>query len=477
MIENKDFLWGGATAANQFEGGYNEGGKGKSIADVLTNGSHTAPRIIDLEDQAGNYFPNRKASDFYNRYKEDIALMAEMGFKVYRMSINWTRIFPNGDEVEPNEEGLKFYDKVFAELKKHNIEPMVTMSHYEMPLHLMTEYGGWTNRKVIDFFERYAKVILDRYCSQVKYWMTFNEINIGMTFFGNAMSLGILNPGTKSFMEQVDDPKLRFEALHNQFIASAKAVIYAHSLNKDLQIGNMLAGMPTYAHTCHPDDVMKNQLNWQKMMYYCGDVQIRGAYPYFAKRIWNEENVSLEISKEDKAILKEGKVDYLAFSYYMTNNTSADKSLERSDGNILGGVANPYLKANDWGWQIDPQGLRYTLNELYGRYQVPLAIVENGIGAHETLDNETVDDDYRIQYMEDHIVEMQKAISEGVDLFAYAPWGCIDLVSASTGEMAKRYGFVYVDSDDFGNGTFNRYKKQSFYWYKDVIKNNGIKEK
>ncbi len=476
MINRTDFLWGGATAANQFEGGYGINGKGKSIADVLTNGSHTSPRLIDLEDKDGNYFPNRKASDFYNRYKEDIALMAEMGFKVYRMSINWTRIFPNGDETEPNEEGLKFYDKVFDELLKYGIEPMVTMSHYEMPLHLMTEYDGWADKRVIGFFENYAKTILDRYQDKVKYWMTFNEINIGMAFFGNAMSLGILNKGTKSFMEQVDVPQLRFEALHNQFVASAKAVIYAHSLNKNLMIGNMLAGMPTYAHTCNPDDVIKNQLAWQEMMYYCGDVQIRGEYPYFASRIWSSNDVQLDISDEDKEILKAGKVDYLAFSYYMTNNTSADPSVGRSEGNILGGVANPYLEANDWGWQIDPQGLRFMLNELYGRYQVPLAIVENGIGAHETLENETVNDDYRISYMHDHIVEMEKAVDDGVDLFAYAPWGCIDLVSASTGEMAKRYGFVYVDSDDFGNGTLNRYRKASFDWYKNVIKNNGIIE-
>ncbi len=474
MINRKDFLWGGATAANQFEGGFGEGGKGKSIADVLTNGSHTTPRLIDLEDKPENYFPNRKASDFYNRYKEDIALMAEMGFKVYRMSINWTRIFPNGDEETANEEGLKFYDDVFDELLKYGIEPMVTMSHYEMPLHLMTEYGGWADKRVIGFFEKYAKTILDRYQDKVKYWMTFNEINIGMAFFGNAMSLGILNEGTKSFMEQVDDPQLRYEALHNQFIASAKAVIYGHSLEKDLMIGNMLAGMPTYPHTCNPDDVIKNQLAWQEMMFYCGDVQIRGAYPYFAQRIWENQGVTLEITEEDKQILADGKVDYLAFSYYMTNNTSADPEEGRSEGNILGGVANPYLKANDWGWQIDPQGLRFMLNELYGRYQVPLAIVENGIGAHETLENETVNDDYRIEYMHDHIIEMQKAVDDGVDLFAYAPWGCIDLVSASTGEMAKRYGFVFVDSDDFGNGSLDRFKKQSFYWYQKVIKNNGI---
>lgn len=476
MMNRTDFLWGGATAANQFEGGFGIDGKGKSIADVLTNGSHTSPRLIDLEDKEGNYFPNRQASDFYHRYKEDIALMAEMGFSVYRMSINWTRIFPNGDEVEPNEAGLKFYDDVFDELLKHNIEPMVTMSHYEMPLHLMTEYGGWTNKAVVEFFERYAKVILDRYSSKVKYWMTFNEINCGMAYFGNAMSLGILNPGTKSFLEQVDVPQLRFEALHNQFLASAKAVKYGHDLNKDLMIGCMIAGMPTYAHTCNPDDIIKNQLHWQEMMHYCGDVHVRGEYPYFSKRLWKNQNVTMEISEEDKQILKNGKVDYYAFSYYMTNNTSADPELGRGEGNILGGVANPYLEANDWGWQIDPQGLRFMMNEIYGRYQIPMAIVENGIGAHEKLKDGTVNDDYRISYMHDHIIQMQKAVDDGVDLFAYAPWGCIDLVSASTGEMAKRYGFVYVDSDDFGNGTLDRYRKASFDWYKQVIANNGINE-
>lgn len=473
MSFQKGFLWGGATAANQFEGGYGEGGKGRSIADVLTNGSHTRPRLIDLEDTEGNYFPNRQASDFYHRYKEDIALLAEMGYKVYRMSINWTRIFPNGDETKPNEAGLEFYDKVFDECIKHGIEPMVTMSHYEMPLHLMTEYNGWTNRRVIDFFENYAKTILDRFHSKVKYWLTFNEINIGMMFLGNAMSLGILNPGTKSFIDQVDIPQLRFEALHNQLVASAKAVSYARQLDENIKIGCMLAGMPAYPNTCHPDDIIKNQLHWQEMMFYCGDVHVRGEYPYFAKRLWSDNQVEMKISKEDIEILKAGRVDYFAFSYYMTNNTSADPKQGRAEGNILGGVANPYLKANDWGWQIDPQGLRYTLNELYGRYQIPMAIVENGIGGHETLENETVIDDYRIEYMRDHIVEMGNAIDDGVELFAYAPWGCIDLVSASTGEMAKRYGFVYVDADDLGNGTLNRYRKQSFHWYKKVIASNG----
>ncbi len=469
----KDFLWGGATAANQFEGGFEEDGKGRSFADVLTNGSHTSPRLIDLNDSEGNYFPNRQASDFYHRYAEDIALMAEMGYTVYRMSINWTRIFPNGDDEVANEAGLEFYDRVFDECIKHGIEPMVTMSHYEMPLHLMTEYNGWADRRVIGFFEKYAQTILERYQSKVKYWMTFNEINCGMAFFGNAMSLGLLNPGTKSFMEQVDVPQLRFEALHNQFVASAKAVAYGHEINSELMIGCMIAGMPTYANTCHPDDIIKNQLHWQEMMFYCGDVHVRGEYPYFAKRIWRDANVEMDISDEDIAILKAGKVDYYAFSYYMTNNTSADPELGRGDGNILGGVANPYLEANDWGWQIDPQGLRYMLNEVYGRYQIPMAIVENGIGAHEKLEDGTVKDDYRISYMRDHIAEMSKALDDGVDLFAYAPWGCIDLVSASTGEMAKRYGFVYVDSDDFGNGTLDRYRKQSFGWYKKVIASNG----
>lgn len=470
----KNFLWGGASAANQIEGGYAEGGKGLSIADMLSNGTHSSPRTISSSTEEGLYYPNRIASDFYHHYEEDIALMAEMGYKAYRMSIAWTRIYPTGEEGEPNQEGLSFYKKVFICLKEHNIEPIVTLSHYEMPLNLTNKYNGWADRRVIDLFVKYAKTVFAYYKEDVRYWLTFNEINCGCLPLGNYMSLGIRNEGTRDFLNQVDDKNLRYQALHHQFLASALAVSEGHKINPDFKIGNMIAMMPVYPLTCNPKDMLLFQKNWREMQYYCGDVQVRGAYPYFAEKFWKDNDIRLEINPEDAEILKSGTVDFFSFSYYQTNCVTVDESVAKSSGNLLGGAKNPYLESSEWGWQIDPEGLRYTLNELYSRYQLPLLIVENGLGAKDVLENDkTVHDPYRVEYLRKHIVAMEEAIEEGVDLFGYTWWGCIDLVSASTGEMAKRYGFIYVDSDDFGNGSFNRYRKDSFYWYKKVIENNG----
>ncbi len=470
----KNFVWGCAAAANQVEGGYDEGGKGLSIADVLSNGTHSSPRTISKETEEGLYYPNRIASDFYHHYKEDIELMAEMGFKAYRMSIAWTRIYPTGEEEEPNEEGLKFYQNVFAQLHKYHIEPIVTLSHYEMPLNLTNRYNGWASRKVIDLFVKYAKTVFEYYKDDVKYWLTFNEINCGCLPLGNYMSLGIRNEGTRNFLDQVDDINLRYQGLHHQFVASALAVIEGHKISKDFRIGNMIAMMPVYPLTPNPEDMLLYQKNWRELQYYCADVQVRGAYPYFAKKFWKDNGITLKIEKGDLEILKEGTVDFFSLSYYQTNCVTTDKSVAMSSGNLLGGAKNPYLKSSEWGWQIDPDGLRFTLNELYSRYQIPMLVVENGLGAFDKLEEgNEVHDPYRIDYLKQHIIAMEQTIEDGVDLFGYTWWGWIDLTSASTGEMGKRYGFVYVDSDDYGNGTFNRYKKDSFYWYKKVIASNG----
>ncbi len=470
----KNFLWGGATAANQVEGGFNEGGKGLSIADVLSNGTHQKPRTISKESEESLYYPNRIASDFYHHYKEDIELMAEMGFKAYRMSIAWTRIYPTGEEETPNEEGLKFYKNVFALLHQYEIEPIVTLSHYEMPLHLTNKYNGWADRRVIDLFVRYAKTVFEYYKEDVKYWLTFNEINCGCLPLGNYMSLGIRNPGTRNFLDQVDDINTRYQGLHHQFLASALAVKAGHEISKDFKIGNMIAMMPVYPLTPNPKDMLLYQKNWRDMQYYCADVQVRGAYPYFAEKFWKDKGIQLQMEKGDAQILKEGTVDFLSFSYYQTNCVTVDPNVDNTSGNLLGGAKNPYLSASEWGWQIDPDGLRFTLNELYSRYQIPLIIVENGLGAFDKLEEgNVVHDPYRIDYLKKHIIAMSEAIEDGVDLFGYTWWGWIDLTSASTGEMGKRYGFVYVDSDDYGNGTFNRYKKDSFYWYKKLIRSNG----
>ncbi|MCQ9227075.1 glycoside hydrolase family 1 protein [Streptococcus suis] len=475
----KEFLWGGATAANQYEGGWNLGGRGPATSDTYIavdpdkrkDMSHFGKPVsradveFALADQEGLY-PKRWGSDFYHRYKEDIALFAEMGFKTFRLSIAWSRIFPKGDELEPNEEGLAFYDAVFDELNKYGIEPLVTLSHYEFPLHLALEYGGWKNRKVIEFFVRYAETVFKRYQGKVKYWLTFNEINIlGMVGY---LSGGLL------FEDGKNDLEAMYQAVHHQFIASSLATKVAHEIDPENKVGCMLARMENYAATCNPDDVLAALKKDQENLFYT-DVQVRGAYPSYMKRFFKENNIQVVFEPGDEAILKQYPVDFMSFSYYMTSITRALPDKDKATaGNLILGEANPYLEASDWGWQIDPVGLRITLNKLYDRYQVPLFIVENGLGALDKVEEDgSIEDSYRIAYLEKHIQQMYEAIEDGVELMGYTPWGCIDLVSASTSEMSKRYGFIYVDADDQGKGSFDRSRKASFYWYKDVIASNG----
>lgn len=471
----KNFLWGGATAANQFEGAAEEGGKGLSVADRVTNGTHTSPRRITRTEEAGACYPSKFASDFYHRYEEDIALMGEMGFKCYRMSIAWTRIFPTGEEETPNEEGLRFYDRVFDALLAQGIEPLVTLSHYEMPLALTQKYNGWADRRLIGLFECYARTVFQRYKGKVKYWLTFNEINCACIPIGNYSSLGLLHPDTKDLLNQVDDINLRYQALHHQLVASARAVIAGHEIDPEMKIGNMIAMMPVYPYSCDPEDMLLYQENWREINWYCGDVQVQGQYPFYAENFWRKNQIRLTITEEDRETLRQGTVDFFSFSYYQTNCITTHADVAQASGNLLGGAKNPYLKANGWGWQIDPKGLRFTLNEIYSRYRIPMIVVENGLGARDVLEADgKVHDPYRIEYLREHITCMKEAVEQdGVDLFGYTMWGCIDLVSCSTGEMAKRYGFVYVDVDNEGRGTFDRYRKDSFYWYKKVISSNG----
>ncbi|MDZ5472903.1 glycoside hydrolase family 1 protein [Bacillus sp. 31A1R] len=470
----KGFLWGGATAANQLEGAYREGGKGLNVPDVLPGGKIRHQLIsdphFDLEIKEEVYtYPNQEGIDFYHRYKGDIALFAEMGFKVYRMSIAWSRIFPNGDEETPNEEGLAFYDRVFDELHQYGIEPVVTISHYEMPLHLVKAYGGWRNRELIALFERYAKVVFTRYKSKVKYWITFNEINSGLV-------MPIYGLG---FMVEKEEDKYQatFQAFHHQFVASALAVKACHEIIPGSKVGNMILYVPTYSYDANPENVLFALEEERLLNYFCGDVQVRGEYPSFIKRYFKEHHIQLDIEKGDLEIIREGTVDFIGFSYYMSRTEKKDKSSEQvSEGNIVGGVKNPFLARSDWGWEIDPIGLRISLNQLYDRYQKPLFIVENGFGAYDKVEKDgSIQDDYRIDYIRSHIQAMGEAIEDGVDLMGYTTWGCIDLVSNSTGEMSKRYGFIYVDKHDDGSGTLERKRKKSFFWYKDVIATNGEK--
>lgn len=462
------FLWGGATAANQFEGAYNEDGKGLTIADVSPGGKERIKTLFSadypLEINREKYtYPNHQGIDFYRRYKEDIALFAEMGFKTFRMSISWARIFPNGDDGVPNEEGLQFYENVIDELLKHGIEPTITMSHYETPLNLVTQYGGWKNRQLVDFFETYARTILERFHTKVKYWMTFNEINtgIGGSFFSVAM--------------RNEAPQENFQALHHQFVASSLATKIAHELNPELKVGCMSIYATMYAYDSNPDTVVAMKDRNRMFNYFCNDIQVRGEYPRYALRYFENNQINLKIAEGDLELISAHPVDYLSFSYYMSSTISTNPEHAGAQGNFFGGTKNPYLKASEWGWEIDPVGLRIALGDLYERYGVPLYISENGLGAIDTPDAHfKIDDDYRIAYLRQHISEMEKAINlDGVDLFAYTPWGCIDLVSASTGEMSKRYGFIYVDLDDEGQGTLARYKKKSFNWYQELIASNG----
>lgn len=463
MRMRNDFLWGGATAANQIEGAYREDGKGLSIADVEQGSRHGVPRPIHDAVKPGCYYPSHEGIDFYHRYQEDIDLFAEMGFTCFRLSINWPRIFPNGDEAEPNEAGLAFYDKVFDALREKGIEPVVTLSHYETPLHLVQEYGSWRNRRLIDFFERYCEVVFTRYRDKVKYWMTFNEINETMNQAEPYHQAGIL------YREGENPEEVKVLASHNMFLASAKAVALGHRINPDFKIGCMIQYPTTYPRTCKPTDVLAQRCHMMPNYYYT-DVMCRGYYTNLCTAQLKRMGVSLSMQEGDAEILRAGTVDYIAFSYYFSSTASSEDGVsckvERS---------NPYLKRTDWDWPIDPTGLRVALNELYDRYQIPLFVVENGLGAIDNVaEDGSIDDDNRIQFLGSHIKALEEAVTlDDVDVMGYTCWGPIDLISVGTGEMRKRYGFIYVDKDDEGKGTLKRTKKKSFAWYKQVIATNG----
>ncbi|AYV68702.1 6-phospho-beta-glucosidase [Niallia circulans] len=470
----KDFLWGAAIAANQAEGAWNIDGKGVSGPDIYAFGGKNNPRRITRVIEENTFYPSHEAVDFYHHYKEDIALFAEMGLKIFRFSINWTRIFPTGEEPEPNEKGLLFYERVIDECLKHGIEPLITISHYEVPYALTEKYNGWSSRDMIDIYLNFCKALFTRYKGKVKYWITFNEINSATRKTGGFRNQGILNPGTTSNRDIDDIPQLRFQGLHHQFLASAKAVKLAHEIDPNYQVGCMILFGTAYPLTCKPEDVLITQSKNQITNWFCGDVMVRGSYPTYMKRYFKENNITIESQEDDSNILLEGVVDFYSFSYYMSICHTSDEGLPKTQGNMLGGASNPYLSESEWGWQIDPIGLRYTLNEVYDRYQIPLMITENGLGATDTVNEDgTIDDDYRISYLKQHIEQMGEAIEDGVDLLGYTAWSCIDMVSAASGEMEKRYGFIYVDADNLGNGTKKRIKKKSFHWYKEVIETNG----
>lgn len=471
MALSKNFLWGGATAANQAEGGVLEGGRGLSNVDFLPTGPDrkkvASGDLEMLKWQEGYYYPAKTAIDMYHRYMEDIQLFAEMGFKVYRMSLSWSRIFPNGNDKEPNEEGLIFYENIFKELRKHNIEPLVTIAHFDVPVHLIKEYGGWKNRKLIDFYANYSETVIKRYKGLVKYWLTINEINILLhqPFVGG----GII------FKKGDNKQEIKYQAAHHQLVASALATKIAHEVDSENMVGCMLAGGSHYPYTCRPEDYQE-AINRDREGYFFIDVQARGKYPNYALKKFEREGLNIQMENGDKEILVASPVDFVTFSYYCSRTVSAHpEDYAQATGNLFPSIKNEYLPSTEWGWQIDPLGLRNSLNQMYDRYQKPLFIVENGLGSTDTPDkNGYVEDDYRIDYLKKHIQAFKDAVEiDGVELLGYTTWGCIDLVSASTGQMSKRYGFIYVDCDDEGNGTLKRTKKKSFEWYKKVIASNG----
>lgn len=474
-----DFLWGGATAANQYEGAWKLDGKGISLADVCTGGSKDHPRRITPELEKNVFYPSHMATDFYHHMDEDIELAHELGLKMLRLSINWTRIFPTGMEEEPNEKGLAFYDAIFKKMKAYGIEPLVTISHYEMPYALVEKYNGWSDRKVVALYLRYCKAIFERYQNQVKYWLTFNEINAGTMPAGAPLALGCIKDYNGPLLSFPADLQLMYQSLHHQFIASAQAVIWAREHYPWFRMGCMSAFATKYPYSCDPDDILRTQQEMRVTNWFCSDVQVRGEYPSYMDRFFEENRITIARESADAQILRKGAVDFYSCSYYTSTCVSAGRNRpDKTGGNLSGGIRNPHLQENEWGWQIDPKGLRYSLNEIYDRYRLPIMIVENGLGAVDQPEEDgSVQDAYRIDYLKQHIEQMEEAVKDGVDLIGYMVWGWIDLVSASTGEIEKRYGLVYVDRKDDGSGNFERKKKASFFWYQKMIEENGVREK
>lgn len=468
----KGFLWGGATAANQCEGAYQEDGRGLANVDVIPYGDDRFPVMSGqkkmLECDENHFYPSHEAIDFYHHYKDDIKLFAEMGMKCYRFSIAWTRIYPNGDDETPNEKGLAFYEAVVDECLKYGIEPLITICHFDAPIALIKKFGGWKDRRMIEAFLNLCKALFTRLNGKVKYWLTFNEIN--MLLHLPFMGAGIL------FEDGEDKNQVLYTAAHHELVASAKAVKLAHEIMPNAMVGCMLAAGQFYPYSCNPKDVYKG-MESDRDNYFFIDVQARGYYPVWALKRMERVGVKLDITDEDTQALKDGIVDFISFSYYASRCVSADEEInkEAAKGNaVFAAVKNPYLDASEWGWQIDPLGLRITCNMLYDRYQKPLFIVENGLGANDAVEEDGIHDSYRIAYMKEHIKAMDAVINEdGLPLLGCTFWGIIDLISASTGEIKKRYGTIYVDKQVDGSGTLERKKKDSFYWYKQVIESDG----
>lgn len=477
----KDFLWGGAVAASQVDGAYKEDGKGLDTQDMRyfnadlsheervnrKNSRLNTERFQKaLTDPDDSHYPFRRGIDFYHRYHDDLALFQEMGMKVFRTSINWARIYPNGDDAEPNEAGIRYYKKLFTECHQRGIKVFATILHYNIPLNLLLKYGGWRNRKMVEFYTKYVRTLYKELGGLVDFWLPFNEINAGR--FSPYNGVCVIPDGETNLNNTI------FQCLHHEFLANAMAVKLAKELlPKETKVGAMIARFTTYPATCQPDDMMQSILDDQYSNWFYLDVMARGKYPAYMQRYFAQFDIQLKMEPGDEELLRENTVNFVAFSYYFSQVSTKSQGWEKTAGNLIMSNKNPYLPASEWGWQIDPVGLRVTLNQVYDRYQLPVFIAENGLGANDVLKNGTVQDDYRIEYLRQHIQQMKEAIKDGVDLLGYTMWGIIDCISCGSMEMCKRYGVIYVDQDDWGNGTLTRYKKKSFDWYKHVIATNG----
>ncbi|UJF15974.1 6-phospho-beta-glucosidase [Jeotgalibaca sp. MA1X17-3] len=471
-MKKHKFLWGGATAANQVEGAYQEGGRGLSNIDLLPYGEYRLAvaqgKMHYSEVPEGAYYPSYEAIDFYNNYKEDIRMLADLGMRAYRFSISWSRIYPTGLENKPNEEGLRFYESVIGELLKYNIEPIVTISHFDVPKGLMDAFESWKSRKMIAMYEKYAMTLFERFKGKVKYWITFNEINMILhkPFTGAAITVS----------EGEDREEVIYNAAHYEMVASALATKRLREIDPDAKIGAMLAAGDYYPYSSNPEDVREAQKANQETFFFL-DVQSRGEYPRWALNRFKKRGIHVDITVEDQNILKENTVDYISFSYYASRTSKADTTdVDTNTGNAAGGVVNPYLERSEWGWMIDPLGLRIVMNSIWDRYQKPLFLVENGLGARDILEeDERVHDEYRIAYLKEHIDTLLLTMKEdGVPLLGFTMWSAIDLVSSSGGEMGKRYGLIYVDKDNNGKGTLRRIKKDSYEWFKAFLASSDI---
>ncbi|WP_339030341.1 glycoside hydrolase family 1 protein [Spiroplasma endosymbiont of Cantharis nigra] len=482
-FEKDDFLWGSASSAAQIEGAYQVDGKSLTIADLTPyielkdkkdlSKVHSLTKedfLRGLDPNSPDTYPKRLGNDFYNRYKEDIKLMKDAGMKIYRLSISWARIYPNGDELVPNEAGLAFYERVFKECRAQGMEIMVTLSHFDFPYPILEKYNGFLNREVIKLFVKYAKTLIERFSKYVKYWLPFNELNISLIY--THTGLGFFTERDSNYMNIL---RKSFQGLHNLFIAQAEMIKFAKKF-PDIKVGCMVSDMTTYSYDCNPINVFHNLQQEQIRKWFFFDVMTRGEYPGYANRFFKENKIEFKIFDGDMELLKSNPIDFISFSYYQTNTVSVTDKVSQTGGNLTVGGVNPYLKQTQWGWQIDPIGLRYELNQLWDRYQLPLFISENGIGVTETLNkNKTVDDDYRIDYFREHFIQINEAIKDGVNVFGYTMWTAIDLVSGATSEFNKRYGVVYVDYDDKHNGTGDRYLKKSYHWFKKFMETKELK--